>query len=275
MADPRLERREKAARVLEERLGERPEIALVLGSGFSEAFGFPGEGTRIPWSQIPGFPLPTVVGHAGEFWAGPIGRSRVLVQRGRTHYYEGYSLDDVTFSVRLFSLLGVKTLIVTNASGAINPRFSAGDLVLLTDHINTVGISPLRGPNLERLGPRFPDMSAAYSRRLRALAKEVATELGIVLREGVYCMTCGPAYETPAEIRAYRALGADLVGMSTVPEVIAAAHAGLEILGISCATNLAAGVNPDATLSHTEVVETLRRKGKEMRTLLLGIIARL
>ncbi len=274
MSDPRLERLEKAVRVLEGRLGERPEIALVLGSGFSEAFGFPGEGTRIPWSQIPGFPLPTVVGHAGEFWAGRVGKNGVLVQRGRTHYYEGYSLDDVTFSVRLFALLGVKTLIVTNASGAINPAFCAGDLVLLTDHINTVGLNPLRGPNLERLGPRFPDMSAAYSKRLQALALEVAKEQGIVLREGVYCMTCGPSYETPAEIRAYRVLGADLVGMSTVPEVIAAAHAGLEILGISCATNLAAGVNPDATLSHTEVVETLRRKGSEMRALLLGIIAR-
>ena len=275
MTDPRWDRLEKAVGVLEERLPERPTAALVLGSGFSEAFGFPGEGTRIPWSDIPGFPLPTVVGHAGELWAGRIGRTSVLVQRGRTHYYEGYSLEDVTFSVRVFALLGVKTLLVTNASGAIDPALSAGDLVLITDHINTVGMNPLRGPNLERLGPRFPDMSATYSRRLRTLTKQVAQEKGIVLKEGVYCMTSGPSYETPAEIRAYRTLGASLVGMSTVPEVIAAAHAGLEVLGISCATNLAAGVNPDATLSHTEVVDTLRLKGTEMRALLLGVIERL
>jgi len=275
MTDPRWERLETAARVLEGRLAERPTVALVLGSGFSEAFGYPGEGVRIPWAEIPGFPLPTVVGHAGEFWAGKIGKNGVLVQRGRTHYYEGCSLDDVTFGVRLFALLGVKTLIVTNASGAINPTFLAGDLVLITDHINALGLNPLRGPNLERLGPRFPDMSATYSKRLRALAKDIAKDEGIALKEGVYWMTCGPSYETPAEIRVYRTLGADLVGMSTVPEVIAAAHAGLEVLGISCATNLAAGVNPEATLSHDEVVEALRKKGPEMRKLLLAIIRRL
>jgi len=275
VADARWERLEKAAAVLEARLPERPSAALVLGSGFSDAFGVPGEGLRIPWSEIPGFPLPTVVGHAGELWAGRVGRTSLLVQRGRTRYYEGYSLEDVTFGVRLFARVGVKTLILTNASGAIAPGLEAGDLVLLTDHINTVGVNPLRGPNLERLGPRFPDMSAAYSKRLRALAQEVAREEGISLKEGVYCMTCGPSYETPAEIRAYRVLGAALVGMSTVPEVVAAVHAGLEVLGISCATNLAAGVNPDATLSHDEVVEALRKKGPEMRRLLLGIVGRL
>jgi purine-nucleoside phosphorylase len=164
---------------------------------------------------------------------------------------------------------------VTNASGAINPDFRAGDLVVITDHINMLGANPLHGPNLSELGPRFPDMSAAYSPRLRRLAKEVADEEGIELKEGVYVAALGPSYETPAEIKAFRAMGADLVGMSTVPEVIAAAHAGMEILGISIATNLAAGVDPGATLTHEEVIETTDRKGAEMRRLLLSIITRL
>lgn len=275
MNGARLEKLEKAASALRERLPESPVVALVLGSGLSEAFGFPGEGVRIPWEEIPGFPLPTVAGHAGEFWAGEIHGKTVLLQRGRTHYYEGYSLDEVTFSARLFALIGVKTLIVTNASGAINPDLAAGDLVLISDHINMLGANPLRGMNLERLGPRFPDMSVAYSPSLRALAKEAAAKEGIELKEGVYLATLGPSYETPAEIRAFRTLGADLVGMSTVPEVIVAAHAGLEVLGISCATNLAAGVSPEARLSHQEVIETTRRKGEEMRQLLLAIIDRL
>lgn len=275
MTDTRLKKVEKAAKSLEKRLREKPSIALVLGSGLSEAFGIPEGGIRIPWSEIPEFPLPTVAGHAGEFWAGEIHGKQVLLQRGRTHTYEGYSLDEVTFSTRLFALIGVKVLLVTNASGAINPEFAAGDLVIICDHINMLGKNPLCGPNLGRLGPRFPDMSFAYSPRLRTLAKEVAATEGINLKEGVYLATLGPSYETPAEIRAFRVLGADLVGMSTVPEVIAAVHAGLEVLGISCATNLAAGVNPDARLSHEEVIETTRRKGEEMRRLLLGIINRL
>ncbi len=275
MIDARLKIVEKAAKTLEKRLLERPSIALVLGSGLSEAFGIPEGGIRISWSEIPEFPLPTVAGHAGEFWTGRIHGKSVLLQRGRIHTYEGYSLDEVTFPTRLFALIGVKTLLVTNASGAINPEFAAGDLVVICDHINLLGKNPLCGPNLDRLGPRFPDMSFAYSPRLRTLAKEVATAEGIALKEGVYLATLGPCYETPAEIRAFRALGADLVGMSTVPEVIAAVHAGLEVLGISCATNLAAGVNPDARLSHEEVIETTRRKGEEMRRLLLGIIDRL
>jgi purine-nucleoside phosphorylase len=197
------------------------------------------------------------------------------LQRGRVHFYEGRTLDEVTFATRLFAVLGVKTLIVTNASGAIRANLRAGDLVLITDHINMLGVNPLHGPNVDRLGPRFPDMSAAYTPRLRALAREAASAEQIELKEGVYVATLGPSYETPAEIRAFRAMGADLVGMSTVPEVIAAAHAGMEVLGISLATNLAAGVDPNAALSHDEVIETTKRKGAEMRRLILAILSRL
>ena len=275
MEDKRLERLNKAAQVMKERLSPIPGVAVILGSGMSEAFGVPDGGVRIPWQEIPGFPLPTVAGHAGEFWAGKIEGKEVLIQRGRIHFYEGYPMEDVVFSTRLFGLLGIRTLIVTNASGAINPELKAGDLVLITDHINMLGENPLRGPNLDQLGPRFPDMSAAYSKRLREIAISAARAEGIELKQGVYIATLGPSYETPAEIRAFRTLGADLVGMSTVPEVIAANHARMEVLGISCATNLAAGVNPDATLSHEEVIETTRRKGEEMRRLIYAIISRL
>ena len=274
MNDTRMETLEKAVAALKVRLPKKPEVALVLGSGLSEAFGISEGGVRIQWGETPGFPLPTVAGHSGEFWAGEIHGKMVLVQRGRTHFYEGYSLDEVVFATRLFALLGIKTLIVTNASGAINREYSAGDLVLISDHINMLGENPLRGGNLDRLGPRFSDMSSAYSPRLRTLAKDAAEEEKIALREGVYLAALGPSYETPAEIRAFRALGADLVGMSTVPEVIVAAHAGMEVLGISCATNLAAGVDPEASLSHEEVIETTRRVGETMRRLLLAVIKR-
>ncbi len=275
MRDERWEKLTAAAETVRSRLGELPTVAITLGSGLSEAFGIPDGGTRIPCSDIPGFPAPTVAGHAGEFWSGRIGKVPVLLQRGRTHYYEGRSMDDVAFATRLFALLGVKTVIVTNASGAIRADLHAGDLVLITDHINMLGANPLRGPNLDELGPRFPDMSAAYTPRLRAVARAAAAAEKIELKEGVYVATLGPSYETPAEIRAFRALGADLVGMSTVPEVIAAAHAGMEVLGISIATNLAAGVDPNAALTHDEVIETTRRKGAELRRLLLEILSRL
>ena len=275
MSDERTSRLRKAADALEKRLPETPRVAVTLGSGLSAAFGIPDGGVQIPCGEIPGFPVPTVVGHAGEFWAGRIGETPVLVQRGRAHYYEGLSLEDVTFATRLFALIGAKTLVVTNASGAINADFRAGDLVLISDHINMLGANPLRGPNLEELGPRFPDMSASYTPKLRELAKEVAGGLGIEVKEGVYVAALGPSYETPAEIRAFGVMGADLVGMSTVPEVIAAAHAGMEVLGLSVATNLAAGVNPEATLDHEEVIETTRRKGEEVRRLLLALLARL
>ncbi|MCX6092656.1 MAG: purine-nucleoside phosphorylase [Candidatus Bipolaricaulota bacterium] len=275
MRDARWEKLTAAAEAVRGRLEEPPTVAITLGSGLSEAFGIPDGGTRIPCSDIPGFPAPTVAGHAGEFWSGRIGRVPVLLQRGRTHYYEGRSMDDVAFATRLFALLGVKTFIVTNASGAIRPDLRAGDLVLITDHINMMGANPLRGPNIDELGPRFPDMSAAYTPRLRAVARTAAAAEKIELKEGIYVATLGPSYETPAEIRAFRAMGADLVGMSTVPEVIAAAHAGMEVLGISIATNLAAGVDPNASLTHDEVIETTRRKGAELRSLIVAVLARL
>jgi len=275
MSDPRMERLRGAADVLMSKLPVKPRVAVTLGSGLSAAFGIPEGGVTIPCADIPGFPVPTVAGHAGEFWAGTIGDVPVLVQRGRAHFYEGLPMEDVTFATRLFAVAGVKTLVVTNASGAINPGFRAGDLVLISDHINMLGVNPLHGPNLDDLGPRFPDMSMAYTPRLRKLAKEVAKEEGIKVREGVYVACLGPSYETPAEIRAFGSMGADLAGMSTVPEVIVAAHAGMEVLGLSIATNLAAGVNPEATLSHEEVIETTERVGQDVRQLLMALLARL
>jgi len=273
--DDRLNAVRTASKELLGRLPEAPTVAMTLGSGISEAFDLPGDGVRIPWSEVPGFPLPTVVGHAGDFWSGRIHGVSVLIQRGRTHYYEGRSLDDVVFATRLFAVLGVKTLIATNAAGGINTSYQSGDIVLITDHINMLGVNPLRGPNVDELGPRFPDMSKAYAMSLRTLAKQAADEEGIELKEGVYVASAGPSYETPAEIRALRTLGGDLAGMSTVPEVIAARHAGIEVLGLSMVTNLAAGVDPDATLTHAEVIETTRRKGAEMARLLKAILARL
>lgn len=275
MRDERRERLTVAVETLRRRIRETPSVALMLGSGISDAFGVPDGGERIACADIPGYPAPTVAGHTGELWAGRIGRLSVIVQRGRTHYYEGRSIDDVVFATRLYALLGVKTLIVTNASGAVRQDLRAGDLVLITDHINMLGANPLRGPNLDELGPRFPDMSAAYTPRLREIARDAARTEAIELKQGVYVAALGPSYETPAEIRAFRAMGADLVGMSTVPEVIAAAHAGMEVLGISIATNLAAGVDPDAALTHDEVIETTRRKGDELRRLILAILNRL
>ena len=275
MSDPRLERLRRAAEVLGEKLAVKPRVALTLGSGLSAAFGVPEGGVTIPCSDIPGFPVPSVAGHAGEFWSGRVGETPVLVQRGRAHFYEGLPIDDVVFATRLFSLIGAETLLVTNASGAVNPDFRAGDLVLLTDHINMLGMNPLHGPNIDELGPRFPDMSAAYTPKLRELAKNVASDEGIQVREGVYLAALGPSYETPAEIRAFGVMGADLVGMSTVPEVIVAAHCGLQVLGLSIATNLAAGVNPDATLNHEEVIETTERVGEDVRRLLMALLARL
>lgn len=265
----------KAVETVRARLDKTPNVAMTLGSGLSSAFGIPKDGITIPCSEIPGFPVPTIAGHSGEFWIGPLYGKTVLVQRGRAHYYEGNSIEDVSFATRMFALLGIPTLIVTNASGAINPDFRAGDLVLLTDHINMLGVNPLRGANIDELGPRFPDMSAAYTPELRSMAKDVAAAEGIEVKEGVYVAALGPSYETPAEIRAFHAMGADLVGMSTVPEVIVAAHAGMKVLGLSIATNLAAGVDPNATLTHEEVIETTRRKGEEMRRLLLGILKKL
>lgn len=266
-----MERIERAAQALA-RLG-KPDVAVVLGSGLSHVFPL-AEERALPFAEIPGFPAPTVAGHAGEVAVGQVAGRTVLVQRGRVHFYEGHPLADVVLPVRAYARLGVKVVVLTNASGGIGYGLEAGDLVLLSDHINLLGDNPLRGPNLDPLGPRFPDMTEVYDAGLRKLARDVGWELGIRLKEGVYLATLGPSYETPAEIRAFRALGADLVGMSTAPEAIAARHAGMKVLGISCVTNLAAGVSP-APLSHDEVIETSRRKAADLGRLLTALVPRL
>ncbi len=247
-----------------------PSAAVILGSGLSEVLKLE-DPHVLPFNEIPGFPRTTVAGHAGKVEVGKLGRATVLVQRGRVHYYEGHAMTDLVLPIRAYARLGVRQLLITNASGGISPGLAAGDLVLISDHINMMGDNPLRGPNLEALGPRFPDMTYVYEPELRAVARAAGEHLGITLKEGVYVATMGPSYETPAEIKAFRALGADLVGMSTVPEAIAARHAGLRILGISCVTNLAAGVSGEP-LSHEEVVETTQRKAAELGKLLEHIL---
>jgi len=266
-----LARLEEAAKAIKG-LGS-PKVAVILGSGLSGILSLEKERKK-SFAEIPGFPRPTVEGHVGEVAVGKLGGKEVLVQRGRIHYYEGYDLSDVVVPVRAYALAGVKILIVTNAAGGIRYGFFPGDLVLISDHINSLGLNPLRGPNVERLGPRFPDMSQAYDPGLRKLAREVAAELGITVKEGVYVMAPGPSYETPAEIRAFRVLGADLVGMSTVPEVIAACHAGMRVLGISVVTNFAAGVS-EKPLSHEEVLQVTKEKAAELGRFLCNLIPRL
>ncbi|MGQ9478143.1 MAG: purine-nucleoside phosphorylase [Candidatus Bipolaricaulia bacterium] len=264
--------RAAAARVKKEFQLE-PGIGLILGSGLSQALELE-DGRCLPFSEIPHFPRSTVPGHAGELCAGRIEGKGILVQKGRVHYYEGYSMSEVAFPVRLMKLLGVKQLIITNAAGAINEAFSPGDLVLIKDHISMLPDNPLRGENLEELGPRFPSMNDAYSPRLREAAVRAALREGVELREGIYLAAPGPMYETPAEIQAYKRLGADLVGMSTVPEVIAAVHCGLEVLGLSCVTNMAAGIG-HAKLTHEEVLEVTAQRGAELLRLIRAILREL
>ena len=265
-----LARIDTAAEYIRQVLGTA-EIGVVLGSGLGDYVQALEDARMVPYDEIPNFPHPTVAGHAGELWAGTLHGKRVLMMRGRYHAYEGHPLNDVVLPIRVMARLGVKTLILTNAAGAVNVNFAPGDLMLITDFINFSGKNPLTGPNLDAFGPRFPDMSRAYDRRLRALAAEVARQRGITLREGVYAWFNGPTYETPAEIRMARVMGADAVGMSTVPETIAAVHAGMEVLGISCLTNMAAGIL-DEPLSHQEVMETGERVRDTFRALVDGVI---
>ena len=268
-----IERIDKAAAYIREALGTA-DIAVVLGSGLGDYVEALTEARMIPYSEIPGFPVSTVAGHAGELWAGSLHGKRVLMMRGRFHSYEGHPLNDVVLPIRAMARMGVKDLILTNAAGAVNVDFAPGDLMLITDFINFSGKNPLTGPNVDEIGPRFPDMSRAYDKRLRAIAAEAAQERGITLREGVYAWFNGPTYETPAEIRMARVLGADAVGMSTVPETIAAVHAGMRVLGVSCLTNMAAGIL-DAPLSHQEVMETGERVRGTFRALLDGVVEKL
>ena len=251
-----------------------PEIGVILGSGLGNVVDAIETDASIPYSEIPGAKASTVVGHQGRMLVGRAGNVPVVVMQGRVHFYEGYEMEEVLFLSRVIGRLGIKKLIVTNAAGGINTSFKPGDLMLISDHINFMGVNPLRGPNLEELGVRFPDMSEAYPESLRTVAKEVAQEIGILVQEGVYLALSGPTYETPAEIRAFRTLGADAVGMSTVPEVIAMSHMGIPVLGISCITNMAAGILKQK-LTHSEVIETTARVQKEFTQLVLGVLQRL
>jgi purine-nucleoside phosphorylase len=250
------------------------DVAVVLGSGLGDfASGLAGS-TTIPYGEIPHWPASAVIGHAGQLVAGTMAGHRVVVLSGRAHFYEGHDLRTVTFATRVLGRLGIPTLIVTNAAGGINTAFKPGTLMLMDDHINLLGSNPLVGPNEDRFGPRFPDMSEVYSKRLRDIAVGVAQDTGLALAHGVYAAVHGPSYETPAEIRFLRTIGADAVGMSTVPEAIVARHMNMEVLGISCVTNAAAGVLPKP-LVHDEVMEVAKRVRVEFSTLLEGIIGRL
>jgi purine-nucleoside phosphorylase len=248
-----------------------PKIGLVLGSGLGAFADSLANATAVPYADIPSFPQSTAIGHAGRLVIGNAGQVPVAAMQGRVHLYEGYSAQQVAFPIRVFGRMGIKAVILTNAAGGINLGYSQGALVLLSDHINLQGTNPLVGPNDDRFGARFPDMTQAYSRTFRQIAKEEASRLNITLSEGVYAALLGPSYETPAEIKHLRHIGADLVGMSTVAEVIAARHMGIEVLAISCVTNMAAGI-VDQPLSHAEVMETGERVKSAFEALLRAVL---
>ncbi len=250
------------------------DVAIVLGSGLGAFADGMADRVAIDYGDIPHWPASNVIGHAGQLVRGVVGGHRVLALSGRVHFYEGHDLRTVTFAVRVLGRLGVKTLILTNAAGGINTSFSQGALMVIDDHLNFLGTNPLMGPNEDRFGVRFPDMSEVYSRRLRATADDAARAAGLRVEHGIYVVVHGPSYETPAVIRAFRTLGADAVGMSTVPEAIVARQMGIEVLGISCISNMAAGVLPQP-LNHEEVMETTRRVRGQFIALLEGIIERL
>jgi purine-nucleoside phosphorylase len=257
----------------------RPQLGMILGSGLGLLADQIEDATHIPYADIPHFPVSTVPGHAGRLVIGKLAGSAVCAMQGRFHFYEGYSPQQITFPIRVMKRLGVESLILTNAAGGLNPNFRAGDLMLIQDHLNLVGMSgysPLRGPNLDAFGPRFPSMTAAYSRRLHKLARSVAKELGIGLRVGVYAMVAGPNFETPAEVRYLRGIGADAVGMSTVPEALVARHAGMEVLGISSITNIAVDrLDTSLETTHEEVLEVGKIIVPKLTDLLLGIVGRM
>ena len=263
---------EAAAKVLA--VCGKADIGVILGSGLGDYAEALEDAVKLPYSEIPGFPRSTVAGHAGMWCCGTLYGKRVVMMQGRFHYYEGYGMKDVTLPVRVMQKIGVKTLIVTNAAGGVNLGYHPGELMVIGDIFSMTAQNPLIGPNLDAFGPRFPDMSCAFDKELRALAHECANEQGFALREGVYAQMTGPTYETPAEIRMLRTLGADAVGMSTVPEVIVARHGGMRVLGISCITNMAAGIL-DQPLNHAEVTETANRVKGQFRHLLDRIIEKM
>lgn len=268
------ERAKRAADYILSRVTSVPETAIVLGSGLGTFGDSIERETVIDYGDIPEFPAVTVAGHKGRLIFGSVQGKRILAMQGRFHRYEGYCMEDVTLYVRVFALLGVRNLILTNAAGAINTDFKPGDLMLIEDHLSLFCDSPLTGKNEEAFGERFPSMSEAYSKELKVLAFAASQECGIPLQKGIYAYAKGPMYETPAEICALRALGADACGMSTVPETIVAVHSGLRVLGISCLTNMAAGLSA-APLSHSEVMETGKAAQERFKTLMNGIVKRI
>jgi purine-nucleoside phosphorylase len=268
------ERVEEAAQSLRRRCGALPETAVVLGSGLGDFADRLLDAIVTPYGEIPHWPASQIVGHAGRLAIGEVAGKRVAALAGRVHFYEGHDLATVVFATRVMGRLGVKQIVLTNAAGGINTTFAQGALMIIDDHINLLGTNPLVGANDERFGLRFPDMSEVYSLRLRQIADDAARAAGVPVSHGIYVAVHGPSYETPAEIRAFRTLGADAVGMSTAPEAIAARHMGMEVLGISCITNMAAGVLPKP-LVHDEVMETARRVRGSFIALLEGIIERL
>jgi purine-nucleoside phosphorylase len=274
--DPRSDftRSQRAAKYILSKSRLRPKIAVVLGSGlgaFADDLTTP---TRVPYEKIPGFPKPTVEGHAGQLVIGKVDEIPVAAMQGRVHFYEGYAVKDVVYPMRVLRQMGIQAAILTNAAGAINLTFSQGALVAIRDHLSLNGINPLIGPNEERFGPRFPDMSQAYCPKYREIAIAEGRKLGIDVKECVYAGLSGPSFETPAEIRYLRTMGADMVGMSTVPEVIVARHMGIRVLGISCVTNMAAGIL-DQPISHAEVMETGERVRTQFVALLRSVIPRI
>lgn len=267
-------RAEEAAHLITSRTKLHPRIAVVLGSGLGAFVERLAEDLALPYSEIPGFPQLTAVGHAGKLIVGRIASIPLVVLQGRAHFYDGHTLKDVIFPTRTLGTMGVRALLLTNAAGGINPEYRPGMLVALRDHINLLGSSPLIGPNDERLGPRYPDMSDAYDVPFRRLAAEEAAKLGFSLPQGVYAAVPGPQYETPAEIGFLRAIGADMVGMSTVPEAIAARHMGMRVLALSCIANLAAGLSPKK-VDHEEVLEVGRNVASRLAALLEAILPRI
>jgi purine-nucleoside phosphorylase len=264
---------DEAAAAVRSRCGALPETAIVLGSGLGDFTETLLNAIATPYTDLPHWPSSSVVGHAGRLVIGNVGGRRIAALSGRAHFYEGHDLATVVFGTRVMGRLGVKRIILTNAAGGINTGFAQGALMIIDDHINLLGTNPLVGPNDERIGPRFPDMSEVYSSRLRRIADDAAKSRGIPVSHGIYLAVHGPSYETPAEIRFFRTIGADAVGMSTVPEAIAARHMGLDVLGISCITNMAAGVLPQP-LIHDEVMETARRVRGSFTSLIEGILER-
>ena len=264
----------EAADAVRARVQNLPQVAVVLGSGLGDFANSLTDAVHMPYDQLPHWPASTVIGHEGKLVVGTVKGRPIAALAGRSHLYEGHDIGTVSFAVRVLGVLGIKTLLLTNAAGGVNTSFSKGALMVIDDHINLMGANPLAGPNDDRFGPRFPDMTDVYATRLRRIADQTGRQMNLPLPHGVYAALLGPSYETPAEIRYLRTIGADAVGMSTVPEALVARHMGIEVLGISCITNMAAGVLPQP-LNHLEVMETARRIRSQFIALLEGIIGQL